>query len=93
MKKKSLRYLEVDPYKIIERGYHPERHQVSESLFTLQNEYAGVRGYFDEEVSQVKSLRGAYLNGIYDYSREILATGYKGIAKRTHFMINTIDIF
>lgn len=79
MEKKSFRYLEVDPYKIIERGYHPDRHQVSESLFTLQNEYAGVRAYFDEGISNTKSLRAAYFNGIYDYSRESINTGYRGI--------------
>lgn len=93
MEKKSFRYLEVDPYKIIERGYHPDRHQVSESLFTLQNEYAGVRAYFDEGISNTKSLRAAYFNGIYDYSRESINTGYRGIAKRTHFMVNTVDYF
>jgi len=93
MEKKSNRYLEVDPYKIIERGFHHERYQVSESLFALQNEYSGVRAYFDEGISNTKSLRGSYLNGIYDYSREEVATGYKGIAKRTHFMVNTVDFF
>ena len=93
MEKKSFKYLEVHPYKIIERGYHPDRHQVSESLFSLQNEYAGVRAYFDEGISNTPTLRAVYLNGIYDYSRETLNTGYKGIAKRTHFMINTVDIF
>ncbi|MDY0399826.1 MAG: glycosyl hydrolase family 65 protein [Bacilli bacterium] len=93
MEKKSFKYLEVHPDKIVERGYHPDRHQVSESLFSLQNEYSGVRGYFDEGISNTESLRAMYLNGIYDYSREILNTGYRGIAKRTHFMINTVDIF
>jgi len=41
-------YLEIDPWKLIEEGFHPERGQVSESLFSLANEHQGVRGFFDE---------------------------------------------
>lgn len=48
MPKKSYTYLEVDPYKIIEKGFHRDRDQVSESLFSLGNEYSGIRGFFEE---------------------------------------------
>ncbi len=93
MAKIAKKYLEVHNDKIVERGYHPERHMVSESLFAQSNEYMGARAYFDEGISAAKSLRGVYFNGIYDYSREVLNTGYKGIATRTHFMVNSHDIF
>lgn len=93
MAKIAKKYLKVHSDIIIEEGYSKERHQVSESLFSLSNEYMGVRAYFDEDISDTKSLRAVYYNGIYDYSRETLNTGYKGIATRTHFMVNAHDIF
>lgn len=94
MAKIAKQYLEVDPYKIIEKGFHKDRLEVSESLFSLCNEYMGSRGYFDEGISgNYNSLRGNYFNGIYDYSKETLNTGYKGIVTRTHFMVNSVDYF
>ena len=41
-------YYKLDPWKIIEEGFDPERNMVSESIFSLGNEYMGVRGYFEE---------------------------------------------
>lgn len=51
MAKSSKRYLEVDPWVIREDGFHPERSQASESIFALANEFAGVRGAFEEDYS------------------------------------------
>ena len=56
MPKKSYTYLEVDPYKIIEKGFHRDRDQVSESLFSLGNEYSGIRGFFEEGYSGKKLI-------------------------------------
>lgn len=40
---------------------------VEESLFTLGNGYLGVRGFFEEwESKHPDSIRGAYINGVYD---------------------------
>lgn len=40
---------------------------VEESLFTLGNGYLGVRGFFEEwESEHPDSIRGAYINGVYD---------------------------
>ena len=90
MPKKSKIYLEVDPYKIIEYNFHKERSQVSESIFSLGNEYSGIRGFFDEGYSG-KSLKGSYFNGIYEYALEDTPNAYKGIIKRTHFTINSVN--
>ncbi len=90
MGKIANRYLEVLPFAIEERGYHKERHIVSESLFSLSNEYCGIRGVFDEGIS-APSLRGSYFNGIYDYAKEDTPIHYKGIIQRTHFMVNSVD--
>ena len=90
MAKISNEYLEVHPYKIIEKGFHKDRALVSESLFSLGNEYSGVRGFFDEDYSD-KQLIGTYYNGIYEYSLEDTPSAYKSIVKRTHFTINSLN--
>lgn len=92
MGKVQHKYLEVHPFKIIENGFHQDRAMVSESLFSLGNEYLGVRGFFDEDYSD-KKLIGTYFNGIYDYSKSETPNAYLGIVKRTHFTLNTINFF
>jgi maltose phosphorylase len=89
MAKVADQYLLVHPWKIIEDGFHPDRSEVSESLFSLANEHMGVRSFFDEGYSG-NSLIGAYLNGIYE---EIFVPGmaYKGISNRLAFMVNTVN--
>lgn len=90
MQKISNLYLDVHPFKIIETGFHPERAQVSESIFSLGNEYSGIRGFFDEGYSG-KKLQGSYFNGIYEYSLNDTPNAYRGIVKRTHFTINSVN--
>jgi maltose phosphorylase len=90
MAKTPDRYLAVHPWKIVEEGFHPERSRVSESLFSLANEYQGVRGYFEEGYSG-DTLRGCYLNGIYEEHRLKEPLGYRGIPRRIRFMVNTVD--
>src|SRR5258708_28064705 len=41
VQKKGDRYLEVDPWRIVEQGFHEEQGRVSESLFCLSNENIG----------------------------------------------------
>lgn len=81
-------YFRVDPWKIIEEGFDPGYSRVSESIFSLANESMGVRGSFDEGGS-VDSLRGVYVNGVYDI--QPLGRSYRGIIDRTHFMIPAAD--
>ena len=90
MPKISKQYLEINPFSIIERGFHKERDQVSESIFSLANEYMGIRGFFEEGYSG-KKLIGSYFNGIYEYALTDTPNAYKGIIKRTHFMINSVN--
>ena len=90
MGKIRTRYLEVEPFSVTEIGFHKERNQVSESIFSLGNEYSGVRGFFEEGVS-LPSLVGTYYNGILEYSLEETPNAYKGIVKRTHFTINSTN--
>lgn len=89
MTKIADEYIVQDPWKIIENGWNPEYNLVSESLFSLGNEYMGVRGYFEEGTS-APSLLGSYFNGIYETENTSGPT-YKGIVKKTHFMVNAVD--
>ena len=90
MGKVSSKYLKVDPNLLIEEGFHQDKNMVSESLFSLGNEYSGVRGFFEEGIS-LPSLIGTYYNGIIEYALEDIPNAYKGIAKRTHFTINSTN--
>ena len=65
MGKYADRYFQVHPWKIIEEGFDPDYSQVAESIFSLGNEYTGLRGYFDEGYSGPR-LQGSYLNGVYE---------------------------
>lgn len=90
MTKIATRYLEIDPWIISEKDFHPDRSRVSEAVFSLGNEYMGVRGYFDEGYSGNK-LVGSYFNGIYsevDINRPV---NYKGMADIWHFMVSAVD--
>lgn len=81
MPKVATRYYDLDPWKIIENGFSEERSLVSESIFSLANEYMGSRGNFEESYSG-KTLIGNYFNGIYEIPEKIEQGGYKGISKK-----------
>jgi len=85
-------YLKGDAWNIIEEGFSFEHSEVSESIFSLANEFTGVRGFFDEGTSSkdIHSLRGVYFNGMYEVE-DTETTSYKGIVQQTHFMVNAPD--
>ena len=80
MVKKAIKFYQVNPWAIIEKGFDPTRSMASESIFSLANEYMGVRGFFDEGYSG-NSLIGTYFNGLYELNKPGNA-GYKGISKK-----------
>lgn len=82
-------YYCVDPWKIIENGFSLEHAMVSESIFSLANEYTGVRGYFEEGYSGDRLL-GSYINGVFE-ERSLETSGYKGIVNTMTYMVNTVD--
>jgi len=90
MAKVADKYLKVDPWKIIEEGFHPENGRVSESIFSLGNEYMGVRGYFDEGYSG-DQLIGSYFNGVWEEKPIIHVGKYKGLSYRWAFMVNSVN--
>ena len=90
MAKIADKYLKVDPWKIIEEEFLPDHSRVSESIFSLGNEYMGVRGYFDEGYSG-DQLIGSYFNGVWE-ERPIIHVGiYKGLSYRWAFMVNSVN--
>lgn len=89
MGKVADKYFVTHPWQVVEEGFDPEHSQVAESVFSLGNEYTGLRGYFDEGYSG-KTLVGSYLNGVYE-RRNLPKSGYKGMLKFTEFMVNTVD--
>ena len=89
MGKYSDRYFTTDPWKVSEEGFDPSYNEVAESVFSLGNEYMGLRGYFDEGYSG-PSLIGSYLNGVYE-RRFLPKSGYKGMLEHTEFMVNSVD--
>lgn len=89
MGKFADRYFRIHPWQVVEEGFDPAHGEVGESIFSLGNEYTGLRGYFDEGYSGA-SLQGCYLNGVYE-SRDLPPIGYKGMLSFTEFMVNTVD--
>ncbi len=89
MAKSADQYFITEPWNIVEEGFNPEYSQVAESIFSLGNEFMGVRGYFEEGYSG-KSLIGNYFNGIYE-SQNVEHSAYKGIIDKTEFIVNAVD--
>ena len=87
MAKEAVKYFGVDPWKITEKGFNPERSRVSESIFSLGNEYMGTRGFFDEVYSG-DSLKGNYFNGVWEDKPITYFEHFKGLSERCCFMIN-----
>ncbi|MBN2689816.1 MAG: glycoside hydrolase family 65 protein [Gammaproteobacteria bacterium] len=57
-------HLQLDPWKIIETEFDPEKQRAAESLFSLGNGYMGQRANFEERYSG-DSLPGNYMAGVY----------------------------
>ena len=89
MGKFADRYFKIHPWLVEEEGFDPAYSQVGESIFSLGNEYTGLRGYFEEGYSG-ESLQGCYLNGVYE-RRDLQPSGYRGMLSFTEFMVNTVD--
>ncbi|MFD1628693.1 family 65 glycosyl hydrolase domain-containing protein [Pseudopedobacter beijingensis] len=57
-------YITTDEWNIIEEGFNPDYHKISESLFSIGNGRMGQRANFEETYSG-KTLQGNYIAGIY----------------------------
>ncbi len=59
-----IKYLQTDPWKIIETGFKRKHHRSSESIFSIGNGRFGQRACFEEAYSG-PSLQGSYVAGVY----------------------------
>jgi alpha,alpha-trehalose phosphorylase len=75
-----------------EEGLNIERLPLLETLMSLGNGYIGARGYL-EEFEYPNSVRGNYINGIYDRVPMIHAEWAWGFPLETDRMPNLIDLF
>lgn len=89
MAKIADKYYITDPWKVVEEGFNKDYSEVSESIYSIGNEYMGVRGYFEEGYTG-DSLIGSYFNGVYE-AQDVTGSSYKGIIKKTEFMVNSVD--
>ena len=89
MAKKADKYFITDPWMILEDGFDGDYGKTAESVFSLGNEYMGVRGYFEEGYSGSR-LTGSYFNGVYE-RKQLEKTSYKGIITSMEFMVNAAD--
>lgn len=87
MAKIAKKYYKLNEWKIIEEGFDSCNGRASESIFSLGNEYMGIRGQFDERYSGDK-LIGCYYNGIFEDKPLSYPEYFNGLAKRSCFMIN-----
>lgn len=92
MGKTARKHFVGDGWNIVENDFSIDANKVAESVFSQGNEYMGCRGFLDENTT-APTLRDAYCNGVYEFAKDKSATAYKGVATRTHFMINACNFF
>lgn len=76
----------------IEKGLKIERLALQESLMSIGNGYMGTRGYL-EEFQYPNSVRGNYINGIYEHVPMVHAEWAYGFPLESDRMPNLIDLF
>lgn len=84
------KYFKLDPWAIVEEGFDAAHGKVAESIFSLGNEYQGVRGYFDEGYTGAKHI-GSYFNGFYEALQFQHPVAYNGFVKAGADMTNSVD--
>ena len=89
MAKVANNYFLVDPWKVIEEGFDPAHARVAEAIFSVANEFMGVRGYFEEGYSG-DMLLGSYINAVFATHIEV-QWKHKGMNSRDCFVVNSVD--
>lgn len=89
MAKIADRYFLVDPWRIVEEGFDPAHGRVAESVFSVANEYMGVRGHFEEGYGG-DGLLGSYINNVFADHIDVPYL-YKGLISRECFIVNCVD--
>lgn len=80
----------INPWKIIQNQYRPEKEAKDQSVFTLANGYLGFRGCFEEGCAG-NGVDGTYLNGFYDSETIKYGEIAYGYAKESQTMLNIMN--
>jgi maltose phosphorylase len=88
--KTPINYFSGDPWTIVEEGFDPAYQRVSESIFSVANEFMGVRGYFEEGYSG-DHLLGSYFNHLYEMMDIHHDQVFKGFVTQGAAMVNAVD--
>lgn len=88
--KTPFKHFSGDAWTILEEGFDPAYQRVSESVFSVGNEFMGVRGYFEEGYSG-DHLLGSYFNHLYEMMDIHHDQVFKGFITQGAAMINTVD--
>jgi len=88
--KTPIKYFKGDPWTIVEEGFDPAYQRVSESVFSVANEFMGVRGYFEEGYSG-DHLLGSYFNHLYEMIDIRHDQVFKGFITQGAAMTNAVD--
>ncbi len=88
--KTSEKYFKVDPWLVVEEGFDPAKQRLSESIFSVANEFMCVRGYFEEGYSG-DHLLGSYFSQLYDLMDIKYPQRFKGFITEGATMLNAVD--
>jgi alpha,alpha-trehalose phosphorylase len=80
----------VEPWSVTEENYRSEWNEISESIFSLANEYMGCRGNFEEGFSG-HSIPGCYLGGIYVKQKAAYVWQRRAFPEAMNSMVNTAN--
>ena len=81
--------------KIVRKYDHVDRHDLEqgESVFHTANGYIGVRGAFEEGYCcDVRSVRGCYINGVYDITSMSQAEPLYGLVDKKQTIVNLAEV-
>ncbi len=88
--KSPIKHFRGDPWTIVEDGFDPAYQRVAESVFSVANEFMGVRGYFEEGYSG-DHLLGSYFNHLYEMMDIHHDQVFKGFITQGAAMLNAVD--
>lgn len=83
-------YLQIDPWRVVEEGFHPQHNRVTESLFSLGNGRFGQRGCLEEMYSG-DTLKGNYLAGVYYPDKTKVGWWKNGYPEHFAKVLNAVD--
>ncbi len=79
----------VDPWRLVEKAFHPQAAAMTESIFAVSNGYLGVRGCFEE--GDPAHEPGVYINGFHETWPIVYGESAHGFARTGQTMLGAPD--